>query len=53
MTDIGLNWYPNRFLKFTFDWQHTHFGSPVLLNEAQDRRGNSVDLYWIRCQVWY
>lgn len=53
MTDIGVNWYPNRFLKFTFDWQHTMFGSPVMLNEAEGRRGRSVDLYWIRCQVWY
>jgi phosphate-selective porin OprO/OprP len=53
MTDIGINWYPNRYLKFTFDWQHTLFGSPIVLNEAQDRRGRAVDLYWLRCQVWY
>jgi phosphate-selective porin OprO and OprP len=53
MTDIGVNWYPNRFLKFTFDWQHTAFGTPVMLNEAQGKTGRSVDLYWVRCQVWY
>lgn len=53
MTDVGVNWYPNRFLKFTFDWQHTAFGTPVMLNEAQGRTGRSVDLFWLRCQVWY
>lgn len=53
MTDVGINWYPNRFLKFTFDWQHTAFGTPVTLNEAQGRTGRSVDLFWVRCQVWY
>lgn len=53
MTDIGFNWYPNRFIKFTFDWQHTTFGTAILLNEAQDQRGRSVDLFWARCQVWY
>jgi phosphate-selective porin OprO/OprP len=53
MTDIGANWYPNRYLKFTFDWQRTHFGTPIVLNEAQDLRGSSVNLFWLRCQVWY
>ena len=51
--DVGFNWYPNRFIKFTFDWQHTIFGTPVTLNEAQGRKGQSVDLFWARCQVWY
>ena len=34
MIDLGLNWYPNRWVKFYIDWQHAAFGSPVLVNEV-------------------
>lgn len=53
MTDIGFNWYLNRFVKFTFDWQHAMFASPILLNEATDKRGSTTDLYWMRCQLYF
>lgn len=53
MTDIGLNWYLNRFVKFTFDWQHVMFASPILLNEAKDKHGSSTDLFWMRCQLYF
>lgn len=53
MTDIGFNWYLNRFVKFTFDWQHAMFASPILLNEATGKRGNTSDLYWMRCQLYF
>ena len=35
MVDLGVNWYPNRWVKFYLDWQHAAFGSPVLVNEAK------------------
>ncbi len=53
MTDIGFHWHPNRFLRFSFDWQHTMFGTPVTLNEGQGKTSRSVDLFWARCQVWF
>ncbi|WP_417848871.1 OprO/OprP family phosphate-selective porin [Thalassoglobus sp.] len=53
MTDIGFNWYLNRFVKMTFDWQHAMFGSPILLNEAKDKRGSNTDLFWMRCQLYF
>ncbi|WP_152053536.1 porin [Tautonia marina] len=53
MTDIGFNWYANRYVKFYFDWQRSMFGSPVLLNERTGTRRNSSDLFWIRCQIWF
>jgi phosphate-selective porin OprO/OprP len=53
VTDVGVNWYWNRYLKWTFDWQHSAFGSPVLINEAKDKRVSSLDLFWLRCQVYY
>jgi phosphate-selective porin OprO/OprP len=53
MVDLGVNWYPNRWVKFYLDWQHAAFGSPVLVNEAKGVFGRSTDLFWIRCQVYY
>jgi len=53
MTDIGFNWYLNRFLKLTFDWQHAMFATPILLNESTNRHGSSTDLFWMRCQLYF
>jgi phosphate-selective porin OprO/OprP len=52
MVDLGVNWYPNRWIKFYLDWQHAAYGSPVLINQ----RGifsRSSDLFWLRCQVYF
>lgn len=53
ITDIGLNWYLNRFVRLTFDWQHAMYASPVLLNEHKDLRSTVNDLYWLRCQLYF
>ena len=53
LTDVGFNWYSNRFIKFYFDWQHSFFGSPVLVNAAEGLRRRESDLFWIRCQIWF
>jgi phosphate-selective porin OprO/OprP len=53
ITDIGFNWYWNRFLKWTFDWQHAGFGSPVLIDEEEDRFSSRTDLFWFRGQLYF
>jgi phosphate-selective porin OprO/OprP len=53
MVDLGVNWYPNRWVKFYFDWQHAGFGSPVLVNQAKGTFSRSTDLLWVRCQVYF
>lgn len=53
MTDIGLNWYLNRYAKFCLDWQHSEFGSPVLVNAAKNKFSSDNDLLWFRCQVYF
>ena len=50
-TDVGLNWYLNFYTKVYLDWQHSEFGSPVLI--APNRFGPTRDLYWIRFQVFF
>lgn len=53
LTDVGFNWYPNRFLKLYFDWQHAGFGSPVLVNQAGGTLRSAADLFWVRLQFWF
>ncbi len=53
MTDIGFNWYLNRYVKFYFDWQHAAYASPVLVNEETGKVSNRNDLYWVRCQFYF
>jgi phosphate-selective porin OprO/OprP len=52
-TDVGMNWYWNRFLKWTFVWQHAGYGSPVLVNEAKERFSRTNDLFWLRGQLYF
>jgi phosphate-selective porin OprO/OprP len=52
-TDVGMNWYWNRFLKWTFVWQHAGYGSPVLVNETKDLFSRKNDLFWLRGQVYF
>lgn len=53
MTDIGFNWYLNRYVKFYFDWQHAAYADPVLVNDETGEVSNSNDLYWVRCQFYF
>jgi len=53
MTDLGVNWYLNRYVKFVFDWQHSAYSSPVLVNESTGQVSNRNDLYWFRCQFYF
>ena len=51
MTDVGLNWYLNEYVKFYIDWQHAMFGSPVVY--APGKWQLNSDLFWIRGQVYF
>ncbi len=53
VVDMGFNWYLNRFIKIYVDWQHSLFGSPVLINPQQGLFSRTNDLFWVRCQVYY
>lgn len=53
ITDVGFNWYLNRFVKIAFDWQHSIFSTPVLLNSDTNQHRKSVDLFWARTQLFF
>jgi len=53
VTDVGLNWYPNEYLKLYLDWQHAMFGSPVLWNVAEGKKSRINDLFWLRAQIFF
>lgn len=51
LTDLGLNWYPNQFIKFFLGWEHAEFGDPVLF--APNRHQLTSDLFWLRTQIYF
>lgn len=53
ITDIGWNWYLTHFVRLSFDWQHSMYATPVLLNAQKDLRSKSNDLFWMRCQLYF
>ena len=53
MTDLGVNWYLNEWVKFYFDWQHANYGSPVRVNEETGEFSERNDLFWFRCQFYF
>ncbi|MCZ2341163.1 MAG: hypothetical protein LC104_05125 [Bacteroidales bacterium] len=50
-TELGLNWYPNEYLKVSTFWLHGEFGSPVQYRPGQLR--NNTDMFWMRCQLYF
>ncbi|WP_165250360.1 OprO/OprP family phosphate-selective porin [Paludisphaera soli] len=49
VTDLGVNWYLNQYLKVYLDWQHSDFGAPVAFAPGQFFL--TSDLYWARLQL--
>jgi phosphate-selective porin OprO/OprP len=51
MTDVGFNWYLNKWTKIFFDWEHAMFASPVAIAPGRTQVAN--DLFWFRFQFFY
>jgi phosphate-selective porin OprO/OprP len=51
-TNVGFNWYLNRYLKVYLDWQHSEFGDPVYY-APPDRKQIANELFWFRLQLFY
>jgi phosphate-selective porin OprO/OprP len=51
-TNLGINWYLNRYIKFYLNWQHAEFGSPVFY-APPDRRQITNQMLWLRCQIYF
>jgi phosphate-selective porin OprO/OprP len=52
MTDVGFNWYLNKFVKMYFDWEHAMFARPVFFRPGPGLQKTS-DLFWLRMQVYF
>jgi len=50
-TDLGLNWYLNKYIKIDFDWQHSSYQRAVTY--APGRQHRHSDLFWTRFQVYF
>jgi phosphate-selective porin OprO/OprP len=51
LTDLGVNWYPNQWLKCSVLWEHSQFGSAVTFRPGEASTYN--DMFWTRMQVWF
>jgi phosphate-selective porin OprO/OprP len=52
ITNLGVNWYPTRYIKVYVNWQHTEFGDPVLFRQP-DFRQLTNQLFWLRVQLYF
>ncbi|HZZ77040.1 MAG TPA: hypothetical protein VFE62_00895 [Gemmataceae bacterium] len=54
-TELGFHWYPNEFVRVSFDWQHSMFNQPISLDPgiAGARTTTLQDLFWLRLQLYY
>jgi len=54
MTDVGFNWYLNKFIKVYFDWEHAMFAQPVRYRPGPGPNlQKTSDLFWLRTQVYF
>jgi len=51
VTDLGVNWYLNHYLKLTFDYQYSDFGKPVQLSPS--KMTSYMNLFWFRTQLYF
>ena len=51
VTDLGVNWYLNHYLKLTFDYQYSDFGKPVQLSPT--KMTSYMNLFWFRTQLYF
>ena len=51
MTDVGFNWYLNKFVKVYFDWEHAMFAQAVF--DRPNGRQKTNNLFWFRFQVYF
>ena len=50
-TEVGLNWYWNRYVKVSTFWLHGAFGEPVTYRPGD--RHNNADMFWTRFQLYF
>ena len=48
---VGMNWWPNKYIRVSFDWVYDKFNNPIPLTG-----GNPVDRYnifWTRVAMFF
>jgi len=51
VTDVGVNWYLNAYVKLTLDWQYGAYNRPVALTTTGTTSFNN--LFWFRSQIYF
>ena len=50
-TELGVNWYWNKFFKIYAFWLHGEFGEPVIYRPGGFQK--NADMFWLRFQLWF
>ncbi len=53
MTDVGVTWHMNQYVKMFFDWNHVGYNNPVTLNTQNHKMGIQNDTLWWRLQLFF
>jgi phosphate-selective porin OprO/OprP len=51
LTDVGVNWYWNQYVKTAILWEHNNFASPVQFRPGATH--SSSDMFWTRMQIYF
>lgn len=52
ITNLGVNWYLNRYIKVYLDWQHSEFGNPVFY-APPGKMALTNEMFWFRFQFYF
>ena len=51
VSDMGFNWYPNHYLKYSLGWQYAAYPTPVYIAPGKTTFFNN--LFWLRAQLFF
>jgi phosphate-selective porin OprO/OprP len=47
---VGMNWWPNKYTRCSFDWMYNTFNRPITINGGT---ANDLNTYWGRVAVFF
>jgi phosphate-selective porin OprO/OprP len=52
ITNLGVNWYWNKYVKLFLNWEHAEFGDPVFYAPPA-RLAQTNEILWFRFQIYF
>jgi phosphate-selective porin OprO/OprP len=52
-TMLGVNWWPNKYTRWSFDWMYDHFNNPISPTGGTTDLTKSINVYWVRMAMFF